>query len=553
MHKDAKSGHSLSEEDLISASSESVNLSALVLRHAAQQPDALALVVPSLSPDGSGYEEASLSFGELAQRVNEAMSGLSAQGFVRGDRVILMAPLSTDLYALLLGLLAQGMSAVFIDTGMGKTKVLEAIDDAKAQAIVSVSALLKYRWLFRPLRRLKHYSADSSGFGVRPLSALFATPELPGLPDAVATDADAHALITFTSGSTGRPKGADRTQGLLVAQHRALAEHFPAEPDEVDMPCFPVVTLHNLCSGVPTVLPAVDFKAPGSVNPTFVFEQIERWGVTRMSGAPAYIERLVRDLEARGAVETRVRRLGVGGAPTPIGLCERIGRVFPETEAQVIYGSTEAEPIASVDMREILARRSEAQTLGHLVGTIAHAATVALVDLPESLPMLDARGMDPYRVTPGEPGELCVSGAHVNRSYLDNPEANRDNKLYGPQGVVWHRTGDVASLDAHGMLWLRGRTKDLVRHHGRGVHPLPLEAAVGGLQGVRRAALVNTSAYPDGVLVIEGSAAPAALSKVLEAFDLGALALVELEVIPTDYRHQSKIDRVALRARLEAR
>ena len=152
-------------------------------------------------------------------------------------------------------------------------------------------------------------------------------------------------------------------------------------------------------AGVPTVLPAVDFKAPGSVNPDFVFAQVARWGVTRMSGAPAYIERLVSDLEARQATETRVRQLGVGGAPTPISLCARVARVFPQTEAQVIYGSTEAEPIASVDMGEILASEAQAPTLGHLVGQVAHAANVALVDLPEPPPALDERGMDRYRAS----------------------------------------------------------------------------------------------------------------------------------------------------------
>ena len=136
-----------------------------MLRHAVHKPDDLALVVPTLSPDGAQYDEATLTFGALGQRVSEAMAGLADQGFERGDRVILMAPLSTDLYALLLGLLGSGLSAVFIDTGMGKDKILEAIDDARAQAIVSVRALLKYRWLVGPLRRLRHYSADSSGWG----------------------------------------------------------------------------------------------------------------------------------------------------------------------------------------------------------------------------------------------------------------------------------------------------------------------------------------------------------------------------------------------------
>ncbi|PJB40619.1 MAG: hypothetical protein CO108_14375, partial [Deltaproteobacteria bacterium CG_4_9_14_3_um_filter_63_12] len=47
-------------------------------------------------------------------------------------------------------------------------------------------------------------------------------------------------------GSTGRPKGANRAHDILVAQHLALSAQFPAADDEVDMPCFAVIPLHNL-------------------------------------------------------------------------------------------------------------------------------------------------------------------------------------------------------------------------------------------------------------------------------------------------------------------
>ena len=92
-----------------------------------------------------------------------------------------------------------------------------------------------------------------------------------------------------------------------------------------------------------------------------------------------------------------------------------------------------------------------------------------------------------------------------------------------------------------------------MRHQGRGIHPLPVEAAISALSGVRRAALINTSAHPEGVLVIEGEAEAELLQGALEPFALGALEQVRVSAIPMDYRHQSKIDRVALRAQLEGR
>jgi len=316
-----------------------------------------------------------------------------------------------------------------------------------------------------------------------------------------------------------------------------------------------VVTLHNLCCGVPTVLPAVDFKEPASVNPEFIFEQIERWGINQMSGAPAYIEKLVAHLEATKRTETGIKRMAVGGAPVPMTLCSRILASFPGCAAQIVYGSTEAEPIASVSMNDVLAEKHRADELGLLVGLPAHHADVALVKLPAVPPDLGSDGIEPYRVPAGMSGELVVSGPHVNRSYLDNPAANHENKLYAPDGVVWHRTGDVASFDEANRIWLKGRVKDLVHHGTIQIQPLAIEAALDRLDNIQRAALLNPEGSSEAVVVVQSpnrEDTSLSIAEVLHRFGLEDVRVLQVEKIPMDYRHNSKIDRVALRAQLEA-
>ncbi len=527
-----------------------MNLVSLILQHATRVPERLALVIPAFHPV-DGPVEREITFAGLARRIAAARAGLHRQGFKPGDRLILMAPLSIDLYALLLGIFASGLTGVFIDTGMGKKKVLQAVKDAKADAIVSVGALLKFRFLIPALWRLKKYSVDSTGIGLHRWEGLFSDTDTPAKADAMSPDT--HALITFTSGSTGRPKGADRNHGLLMAQHLALKDHFPTVDTDVDMPCFPVVTLHNLCCGISTVLPAVDLGAPSTVDPALVLAQIARWSVTRMSGAPAYFERIVAHMETTGARAPGVRLLAAGGAPVSVDLCRRVGELWPTCHAEVIYGSTEAEPIASVSMAEVVAEATNADAWGLLVGRCAEVAEVALVSLPDEPPRLDARGIEPYRVVDGEAGELIVSGPHVNRGYIDNPAADRENKLLGENGVLWHRTGDIARKDSTGRLWLQGRVQDLVRHGELRVQPLAIEAAVGRVDGVIRAALVSLAGRNEATLAVEvNTSSPVvapACKEVLKRFGLEDVHLVEQEV-PMDYRHNSKVDRVTLRRQL---
>ena len=533
------------------------NLASRVLVHGVSQPNHTALIIPTQWSAQGVEQVAQISFGELASRVARLQAGLGQEGFVPGDRVIVMRPVGIDLYALVLAMLASGVVAVLIDAGMSRGRILRAIRDARARAIVSVHGLLRHRFWLPALWGMRRYVVDGVGLGLRPFEDLMAEPV--GPPDPLPRGVGDPALISFTSGSTGRPKGADRTHDLLIAQHEALSDHFPADDDEIDMPCFPVVTLHNLCCGITTVIPAVDFRAPATVAPAVVAEQIRQHGVTRMSGAPAYMGRLMAHLEETGERLDGVRRLAIGGGPVPVSLCRRVRRVMPHAGALVIYGSTEAEPISSVNIAELIDAPGE----GYLVGRPARVATVAIVALPEPAPTLDERQMAPYAVACGQPGELVVRGPHVLRRYVNNPQADRETKLTAPDGGVWHRTGDVATRDEQGRLWLVGRTPDQIRRGEAIIHPLPIEAAIDAVWGVQQAALVAHRRAPEGELALcvrpeaDADKVVALVRACLDEQNLGPdptpIPIQIVAEMPVDGRHNSKIDRTTLRRNLERR
>jgi acyl-CoA synthetase (AMP-forming)/AMP-acid ligase II len=496
-------------------------------------------------------DEEIVTYGNLAQRIAELSLGFRRQGFQIGDRVVVLFPLCTDFYAVVLALLASGMTAVLIDSGMGSRRIRQALKTARAQGIVTVHALLKYRFVLPLLWAIpKKFSRDTRGIFMRPFQTLegYKDPAFRYVP----RDPDDEALITFTSGSTGQPKGVDRTHGLLTAQHLALRQHFPDDPGQVDMPCFPVVALHNLCCGNTTVMPPVDLRAPSWVNPSAVLSQVTKWKVSSMSGAPAYIKRIAEHLLYTGRRIPTLRRMAVGGAPASVSLCRKILQAFPGIEASVVYGSTEAEPISSVSMESVI--QSEAD--GFLVGKPARMADVALVNLPEPPPILDRRDLEPYGVAPGEVGELVVRGPHISRRYIQDPEANRACKLQSINGGVWHRTGDLARFDANRDLWLVGRLADVVRHSGRTLYPLMVEAAIDSLPGIKTSALVTHAARPNGELAVEPEneanrkTLPAVLIWLKE-HDLASLPVRVVQKIPVDGRHNSKVDRPTLRKNLE--
>jgi acyl-coenzyme A synthetase/AMP-(fatty) acid ligase len=118
-----------------------------------------------------------------------------------------------------------------------------------------------------------------------------------------------------------------------------------------------------------------------------------------------------------------------------------------------------------------------------------------------------------------------------------------------PTSADWHRTGDIARVDARGRLWLLGRVGDAVVHRGRVVHPYVVEAAALAFREVRAAGLVAHAEAPEGELavsLVDGAderAVVATLRGRLDALDLAALPVRVLPHIPMDARHGSKVAR----------
>jgi olefin beta-lactone synthetase len=465
------------------------------------------------------------TFRALVERARRFAGGLDAAGFDAGDRVVCAAPPSADFYAFALALLALRMPVVLIDGSLDRRRVIGALRAARARAIVGTAGTLR-RWpLVPPLARMRRFAIDGAPLGVRALGELLgAAVELPQPP----AD-ETPGVISFTSGSTGIAKGVNRTHAVLLGQHRGLAEMLPVRRDDVDMTCFPAVALHNLMCGIATVLPPVDLRRPWAGDPRAVLDAIETCGVTTLSGAPAFMERLV----SAGRCPRSVRRVVVGGAPVPPRLCARVLEAFPQAECVVAYGATEAEPIAHVAMREVVESRGE----GLLVGGPASSVEVVLAELPDRC----AEPLRPAEVAADE-GEVIVTGPGVSREYVGGRHAS--TKLRDADGRVWHRTGDVARRDDRGRLWLLGRRGQGVSWRGRRVHPLAVETAIGELPAVSRAALAGE------LIVVCEPDAVAAVRRRLDALGLAGLPVRRVDSIPMDRRHHSKIDRPALARQL---
>jgi olefin beta-lactone synthetase len=552
------------------------NIAARLAERAARRPDHPAII------QGRGRRRRVVSFGQMADRVAHASQLLRQRGLGAGDRAVIFVPMSADLYTTLLGVLHAGGVAVFLDAWAGRARLEAAARLAAPRVFIGTWKAQLIRLTSPALRRVPiavRPGALSPRTAARIEAGLWTGAEdrdeggdergpEPGGPGsdpavrAAVVAADDHALVTFTTGSTGRPKAAARSHAFLWAQHRVLARHLASREDDIDMPTLPIFVLNNLALGVTTVLPDFDPRRPGDIDPAAVLTQMRDEGVTTTSGSPAFYERLVEHAVGRGE-KVPVRALFTGGAPVFPPLARALDAVV-EGEAHVLYGSTEAEPIASIPAAELARRSGTPGATGICAGRPVPELELRIIQPADGPVTREVLGPG-NGAAAGVAGEIAVAGKHVLPGYLDDPEADALVKIRDGDRV-WHRTGDGGLLDEEGRLWLLGRVGQRVEREGETWWPLAAEARALSVAGVRHAAYLGT---PEGIAVLclelgDGTRGTRKQGSELrgrddvEAQAREALAPIPvdevrmLERIPRDPRHASKTDVAALRKLIES-
>jgi acyl-CoA synthetase (AMP-forming)/AMP-acid ligase II len=513
-------------------------------QHAAAHP---ALVA------GIGNKRRSMSFEELDRKVGGIVATLRKSGLRAGDKVLLAVPISIDTYVVMLALLKAGMVIMHIDPAHGSSQVSRILKAWPPAAIVASKPILMLGMLFPELRRIpKRFVVGGRARGATTLC----TAEAPQTSQAVIERFSADsAILSFTSGSTGEPKPLIRTHGFLLKQMEILKRVAELEPDDIDFVAMPMFVLFNLANRITSVLPC-NMKHPGRADPRIVLSQLLAENASRIVASPALLERLADHCLVHKQTIPDMRCISTGGGPVGPTLPLRLRTLAPNAVIRTVYGSTEAEPIASIDAHEVsLADRGKTREgAGLLVGKPVRGCAVRIIQSQPDCAIgpLSAEAFSNLCLPTGSAGEIVVSGEHVISGYAD-PARDRNSKIR-VQNTTWHRTGDAGYFDESGRLWLVGRCAAALNDYRGTVYPFQVEYAVSSVRGVRRAALIEKDG--DRVLVLETAGREfrnhcAEAAKCVARFDIDRI--VTMHRIPLDRRHDAKVDYPALARLLDGR
>jgi acyl-coenzyme A synthetase/AMP-(fatty) acid ligase/pimeloyl-ACP methyl ester carboxylesterase len=514
------------------------------------------VVVDMVPPSGDAPRVVSWKL--LSRRVRQIAAGLTAVGVTKGDRVSLLIPPSADLVAVLYACVRIGAIVVVADAGLGLQGMTRAVRGACPDHVIGaapgLSAARALGWPGQKISTAGYPAAVRRALGVShslaEVIALGSDERMPAAPAASDT-----AAILFTSGSTGPAKGVVYTHAQLSAVRDALAAQYGVGVGTGLVAGFAPFALLGPALGARSVTPDMDVTSPKTLTATAVAAAIAAVDATVVFLSPAAVANVVATADAltdadRAAL-AGVERFLSAGAPVSERLLSAISALMPNATAHTPYGMTEGLLMTDITLDGIRDAAPEAGAGGVCVGTPTRTTRVRIAPL-------DASGHATEELTefPDVTGEIVVSAPHVEDHYDRLWLTHRASRRGGVPGERWHRTGDVGHLDSAGRLWVEGRMPHVIATANGVLTPVGPEQAIEQLPEVARAGVVGIG--PDGtrqvVAVVEtvpparrvSLATPELAAAIRGTVDVSLAAVLVVPKLPTDIRHNSKINRSTL-------
>lgn len=292
--------------------------------------------------------------------------------------------------------------------------------------------------------------------------------------------ADDLATIIFSSGSTGDPKGVMLTHANLVSNVQQMHQAVTFLPQDRLLGILPF--FHSFGFTGTLAAPAMlGLGVAFHFNPTdskTVGDLVRKNAVTFLLATPTFLQIYLRGCRPEQFGSLRFVMVGAEK------LHDRLATAFENQfglRPMEAYGCTECSPAVTVNVLDF--RAAGFRQVGAKRGSIGHplpGMAVRIVD-PETGAMRPA----------GESGLMLLRGPNIMKGYLGRPEKTAEVLKDG-----WYTTGDIASMDEDGFLFITDRLSRFSKIGGEMVPHIKVEERLHELAGSTVQAFAVTS-LPD--------------------------------------------------------
>ena len=285
---------------------------------------------------------------------------------------------------------------------------------------------------------------------------------------------DDFAAIYFSSGTTGFPKAILHKHGALMHSAQVEQNHHKQTKDDIFL-CIPPLyhtgaKMHwfgSLISGGKAVLlrgtkPEIILKAVSDEKCTIVWLLVP-WAQDILVSLEKG------ELNIKDYNLSQWRLMHIGAQPVPKKLIEDWKKYFPHHEYDTNYGLSESIGPGCVHLG---------------IGNLNKIGAIGIPGFGWKVRIVDENRQE---VSQGEVGELAVNGPGVMVEYYKNPEATKE--VLDDNGGLY--TGDMATMDKDGFIYLVDRKKDVIITGGENIYPVQIEDFLHKMPAVKDVAVIG--------------------------------------------------------------
>lgn len=286
------------------------------------------------------------------------------------------------------------------------------------------------------------------------------------------------ANVQYTSGTTGFPKGCLLTHAYWQRMGLVAAELLNLGPGKRLLTAQPFSYIDPMWNVVAALRTGAHLIVLEGFHPSTFMRAVVDWKVNSFYCLGVMPTLLLKQDPASWDREHELERVVCSAIPPELhgAIEDRWG--VPWFEA---FGMTETGiniAVSDEEHDELVGSGSIGRPLRHCEGSIV--------------------GEDGREASPDTVGELRLRGLGLMDGYLDDAEATA---AFFHDG--WAHTGDLATMDEEGRIYLRGRRKEMIRRGGENISQAEVEFALRSHRDVLDCAV---AAVPDDSLGEEGKA-----------------------------------------------
>lgn len=425
-----------------------------------------------LSPNKTAiiFEEQKITYSKLNERTNRLANTLINKGIKKGDRVAALLYNCPEFLEVYFALAKIGAIFVTLNFRLAGPEIQYMINNSNSNLLIFDEHFSEMIDSIRSNLSIDQKNFVSLGNSAKDWAIMYERfiEESPANEPEIKEEVrlEDPQMIMYTSGTTGIPKGALLSHQKTFYNTFNAVLYFDITSNDimlVNMPLFHSGGLN--IAAVPILYTGGTAVIQKSFDPKQALSLIENHRITLAMMVPTMINFMIKQGDIDNYDVSSMKTLMVGGEPISLSLIKAyqdrnipIRQVFGQTETSIQLWLSEEDAIRKI---------------GSVGKPVFHA----------DVRVVNKKGKD---VVPNEVGEIVLNGPTQMLGYWNDPKLTAETIQDG-----WLHTGDLATVDEEGFVYMVDREKDMYISGGENVYPAEVEKVLGENAKILEAAIIG--------------------------------------------------------------